>query len=266
MTLSEFYLIITYVMAGVFGLCIGSFLNVVIYRVPLGMSVSHPASHCPNCKTPIKWYDNIPVISYTLLGAKCRSCKVHIPFRYTAVEISNALLWLFSVKVFYPTGLARVMISAIVCSVLLCVFFIDIEHLLIPDRFQVILGVLALTVTVLDTVSDHTAWIPHVIGGVAGFAVTYLLGKLCTRMAGEEALGGGDIKLCGVMGLFLGWQGLILAMLIASLGGCAVIFGSKLAGKAEKRQYPFAPFLAAGFAAAMFFGERIISAYISLFI
>ena len=92
------YLVFTYVLTGLLGLCIGSFLNVVIYRVPLGMSVVYPPSHCPKCDYKLKWYDNIPVLSYCLLGGKCRSCGEHISFRYTVVELANMLLWLASVS------------------------------------------------------------------------------------------------------------------------------------------------------------------------
>lgn len=111
-------------MLALVGLAVGSFLNVVIYRVPLGMSVATPASHCPNCNASLKWYDNIPVVSYCILGGKCRSCKTHIPFRYTIVELANMLLWIVCVARFSGNVIYGGVV-ALAISVCICVFFID---------------------------------------------------------------------------------------------------------------------------------------------
>ena len=99
--MDEYILIVTYILAGLVGLCVGSFLNVVIYRVPNDMSLAKPASHCPKCGYVLHWYDNIPILSYLMLGGKCRKCKEHISIRYTLVEIFNMLLWLLSVYLFW---------------------------------------------------------------------------------------------------------------------------------------------------------------------
>ena len=266
MTDREFFALVVYVFAGIYGLCIGSFLNVVIYRTPLGMSVAKPSSHCPTCQNPIAWYDNIPVLSYLLLGGKCRHCKTHISFRYTIVEITNALLWLLGAFLFLPKGLPYVLIAAAASSLLLCVFFIDLEHKIILDRFQIMLGVLAVLVTVLDTLRDQTAWIPHLIGGIVGYGVLWLIGFCGEKILKREALGGGDVKLCGVMGLFLGWKLFLLSILVASVAACVVLLSLRFVRKDEEKEYPFAPFLACGFALAMFFGDTILSWYLSLLI
>lgn len=254
-------------MAGIIGLCVGSFLNVVIYRVPLGMSVAKPASHCPTCSKPIKWYDNIPVLSYTLLGGKCRNCKTHIPFRYTAVEISNALLWLLSVRCFLCDGILPALIAMALSSVLICVLFIDLENMIIPDRFQIILAVLGIIAAVTDK-SDFGGKfaLSHIIGCVVGFAVFALVALVFTKITGAEALGGGDVKLAAVMGLFLGWQKLLLAVFIASLSASVLLIILKYKNNDGKTKgYPFAPFLSAGFLIAHFFGGAVINSYISLF-
>lgn len=253
------------VLAGLFGLCIGSFLNVVIYRVPLKMSVAFPPSHCPKCDYRLKWYDNIPVISYIMLKGKCRSCHTHISFRYTAVELANTLLWLLS-AVLYIDRPIYAAITAILMSVLLCVFFIDLENLFIPDRFQVILLCLGIASTVFGSgeYSGGKNFLSNIIGGVAGFLIMLAVSLIGSKVKGEEALGGGDVKLVGCMGLFLGWQKLIIAVLLASFVGSIVMIALSKKAKEKDKQFPFAPFLTSGFAVAVFFGDIILDSYLNM--
>ena len=144
--MNQYYLIVTYILAGLFGVCVGSFLNVVIYRVPNGMSIAFPASHCPKCNYELKWYDNIPVLSYILLGGKCRGCKECISPRYTAVELANMIMWL----VFWEKSIVFAVVAAIASSLMICVFFIDLEHKLVFDRFVVMIGVLGIVSVFFD--------------------------------------------------------------------------------------------------------------------
>lgn len=244
----------------------GSFLNVVIYRVPNKLSVAKPASHCPTCKEKIKWYDNIPILSYILLGGKCRNCKTHIPFRYTAVEILNTLLWLLCGYMFYEKSVIYSVIVMLAISAFLCVFFIDLENMIIPDRFQIIILVLGIAAIFFDysAYSGREHWLSNIIGGVAAFGVFYLIGLIGGKIAKREALGGGDIKLAGVMGLFLGWQKLLLAMIIASVSACVVILITNIKSKEKGKEYPFAPFLSAGFILTVLFGNGLLDWYFSL--
>jgi len=257
--MEAYYTVVAYVLSGIVGLCVGSFLNVVIYRVPNNMSVAFPASHCPKCDYVLKWYDNIPVVSYCILHGKCRSCGDKISFRYTAVEILNTVLWLASTLMFYKTSKLYWIAMLILSSSLICVSFIDLEHKIIPDRFQLIM----LGAAVLALVADKENWLAHVIGGVACFLMFWLLGYLVGKAVGREALGGGDIKLAGVMGLFLGWQSIIIAMLAATFSSLIVIVISKAINKEAEEEFPFGPFLAFGFLIAAFFGDKIINAYIT---
>ncbi len=254
-----YYLTVTYVLTGIVGLCVGSFLNVVIYRVPEKMSIAYPSSHCPQCGYSLKWYDNIPVLSYIILGGKCRQCKKHIPFRYTAVEILNTVLWLLCAFVYLPGAPVYACLNALVCSLLICVAFIDLEHMLIFDRFQIMLAVPALLSVFFD---KEFAWYSHLIGALGGFLVFWAVGAAVTKIKGQEALGGGDIKLAAVMGLFLGWQRFLLAMLIASITASICLLS--LGKKNPDRQYPFGPFLAFGFIIAGIFGGFIIASYMNL--
>lgn len=259
--MDKFYLICAYVLSGIFGLCVGSFLNVVIYRLPNKMSLAKPNSHCPTCKYELRWYDNIPVLSYVMLGGKCRRCKTHISFRYTAVELANTVLWLLCTFFFWEKSIPLACIYMIVCSVFLCVFFIDLEHQIIFDRFQIILLVLGVASIFFD--KDY-GWLSHVIGGASGFAVFYLISWGFEKLCGKEGLGGGDVKLAGVVGLLLGWERLLLGLLIATIPATVIMLILSKGKKVENRQFPFAPFLVVGFGASMLFGTQIIGWYLSL--
>lgn len=257
--MDDFYTIVRYVLVGLIGLCVGSFLNVVIYRLPLGMSLAKPGSHCTRCGYELRWFDNIPVLSYLMLGGKCRKCRAHISFRYTAVEIANTVLWLLCAVRFWQRSAVLSCIYMAVCSVFICVFFIDLEHRIIFDRFQLMLLALAAA----SIFFDERAWYSHVIGGAAGFGVFFLIALGFEKLRGVEGLGGGDIKLAGVAGLLLGWEKFLLAMLVATVPA-AIIMAALSRGNDEQRQFPFAPFLVVGFTVAMFFGETIIARYLSL--
>lgn len=254
-----YYLIATYILSAIIGLCVGSFLNVVIYRVPLGMSVAFPASHCPKCGYKLHWYDNIPVLSYIILGGKCRNCKEHISFRYTLVELLTAALWLLCAFIF-KNNLIFMICAIITCSVGVCVTFIDLEHMIIPDRFHIIM----LPVAVLSIFCDEKYdYISHLIGFGAAIVVFIGIAWLGKKILKREALGGGDVKLAIVAGLLLGWQKLVLMMLVASVIGSVVMI-IKRAKSGESKEIPFAPFLIFGLLVAMLFGNAIIGAYMSL--
>ena len=256
-----YYLISAYILAGVFGLCVGSFLNVVIYRLPNNMNLAKPDSHCPVCKYKLKWYDNIPILSYIILGGKCRSCKTHISFRYTAVEIANMLMWLLSALLFWKTNIPLACIYAAVSSIFLCIFFIDLEHKIILDRFQLMLLALGIAAIFFD---KDFPWTSHVIGGVLGFLVFFFVGWAYEISHDREGLGGGDIKLVGVVGLLLGWERMLLALLVASVPAAIIMLALTRGKNGENKEFPFAPFLVSGFSVAMFFGTPIINWYVSL--
>ena len=256
-----YYLITAYILAGLLGVCVGSFLNVVIYRLPNNMSLSKPNSHCPTCKYELHWYDNIPVISYMMLGGKCRKCKTHISFRYTAVELANMILWLLCVFLFWEKNPVLACVYAIAFSVFICVFFIDLEHKIIFDRFHVIL--LALGIVTLAVDKDF-AWMSHLIGAVGGYGAFYLIAFVFEKICKKEGLGGGDIKLAGAAGLLLGWERLLLALIIATIPAAIIMSISKRGKEGEEKEFPFAPFLVIGFSVSMLFGAQIINWYLSL--
>lgn len=259
--MDEIYLLYSYVLAAVVGLCVGSFLNVVIYRLPLGMSLAKPNSHCPVCKYELRWYDNIPVLAYLLLRGRCRKCGTHISFRYTAVELANAVLWLACALLFWEDSIAMACIYMLACSVFICIFFIDLEHKIIFDRFQLILLVLGVASLFFDKAVGPLS---HLIGGAAGFLVFYAVSLGFEKLARKEGLGGGDVKLAGAVGLLLGWEKLLFGLLAATLPAAVILLILSRGKRGEDRQYPFAPFLTVGFTVSMLFGSQTVAWYISL--
>ena len=258
----EFMMLCVYILSGVLGLCVGSFLNVVIYRVPNGMNLAKPDSHCTTCDYVLRWYDNIPVLSYIMLGGKCRKCKQKISPRYMLVELANAALWLLAAHLFWERSIVYAVLSAVVLSTLVCIFFIDLEHMLIFDRFILILLAAGITAIFFDA---HTVWYDHLIGALAAGGVFLLIYYTAIWVLDKEGLGFGDVKLSFAAGLLLGWQKMLFAMLIASVVGSLVLMILKrVRGDETGKEYPFGPFIAGGMAIALLFGDPIIQWYLSL--
>lgn len=257
--------ILIYTFVAIIGLCVGSFLNVVIYRVPEGMSLSFPASHCPKCEYKLRWYDNIPILSYIILGGKCRKCHEPISIRYTIVEITNMVLWLVSAILFWKESTESIIYACttmIICSLLICIFFIDLEHMLIFNRFTISILVLGIVIMLLD---NNTSIWDHIIGGVSGALLFLGLYFGCILVLKKEGFGFGDVKLVAAAGLMLGWQRLILAILIASILGSIVLLVIKHIKKDEDgKEYPFAPFIVVGILTALLYGMPLITWYLNL--
>jgi leader peptidase (prepilin peptidase)/N-methyltransferase len=244
-------------LAGGLGLLIGSFLNVVAYRLPRGESLSVPASHCPGCDTPIKPYDNIPVLSWLLLRGRCRSCKQTIPWRYPAIELGTALLLALTVVILGANqdvwlGLALVLL-------LVPMTVIDLDHQIIPNKLTLLGAVLAPVILALTRPGD----IPeHVIAAFA--ASGFLLLAIMIRPGG---MGLGDVKLTFVLGLFLG-RDVIVALFVAFLAGSligGVIMARVGVAKGRKTKVPFGPFLALGGIVALYAGDPIVDWYLNTF-
>jgi leader peptidase (prepilin peptidase) / N-methyltransferase len=234
------------------GLALGSFLNVVAARVPLRRSIVRPPSACMACGQQIRWYDNIPLVSYALLRGRCRHCGIRIHFVYPAVELLTAVLLAGCVLAF---GLsAEAAVAAFFCAVLVAVSAIDIEHRIIPNRI-----VLPATVVVLaaNTARDLSPeWI------IAGLAASGFL--FAAALAYPAGMGMGDVKLALLMGVALGKTvpvALIVGMLAAMIPG--IVLFARHGKKARKMGIPFGPFLALGSVVALFWGHGILDAYLS---
>jgi len=250
-------------MALALGAATGSFLNVVIYRVPLRQSVVAPRSHCTKCERIIPWYDNIPVLSWLLLRGRCRGCHEPFSIRYPIVEALTAVLLLaLSVQFGWGIGLAFAFYFA--CS-LLVVTYIDLDHRIIPDRVTLPgIAVGLLLALVAPAEARWTAVQAWAIGTLVGGGILWLVAWAYEAATGREGMGGGDIKLLAMIGAFLGWQGVLLTLLLASFLGSIIGTAWMLARGGDSRlAIPFGPFLALGALVALFWGEQIVTWYIS---
>jgi leader peptidase (prepilin peptidase)/N-methyltransferase len=260
MTSQEFTMLCVYILSGILGLCVGSFLNVVIYRLLNGMNLNKPGSHCTRCNYSLKWYDNIPVLSYCFLGGKCRKCKTPISPRYMIVEIVNAVFWLLAAFLFWEQSPVYACAVMVVCSSLICIFFIDLEHMLIYNRFTVLV---ALGGLVAMFTKPDTLWYEHLIGAAVGGLSFLGLYYGAIAALKREGMGFGDVKYAAAAGLLLGWKNFLFAILVGSVAGAIVIVLANRLTKADKeKEYPFGPFLVAGTLLALFFGDSIISWYL----
>ena len=233
-----------------FGSVYGSFLNVVIHRLPREESVVHPRSHCPRCKSTIAWYDNVPIVSWLILRGRCRRCGKPISARYPLVEAASGVLaaalqrrWVGS-----PAWTAAAIIA---CGALLAVALVDWDTFLIPDELSLGLVAAGLAVAPLNPYFAGRAWWSSVLwsllGAACGFAIGWAIAEFGEFMLKKEALGGGDVKLLAAVGAWAGATGAFDCLMIGSLLGS--IYGARLllAGKAKRSDpIPFGPFLAAG--------------------
>ena len=263
MTEEQFIMTCVYVLTGILGLCVGSFLNVVIYRVPIGLNLAKPDSHCPRCGYRLSWFDNIPVFSYLFLRGKCRKCGVRISPRYMLVEIFNALLWLLAAFLFWEKSIVYAIVCMVALSTLICIFFIDLEHMLIFDRFTILVFLCGLTAIFFDPTTKE--W-DHIIGAIAAGGLFLLIYYVALWVLEKEGLGFGDVKLAFAAGLLLGWQKMLFALLVSSVVASIILLSlRKKRGDDVDKEYPFGPFLAAGFSLALLVGDPVISFYASLF-
>lgn len=249
----------------VLGLVIGSFLNVVIYRLPRGESLWNPPSHCPQCNKPVQWYDNIPVMSFLLLGGRCRNCKKPISWRYPLVEGLCASCFLLTFWRYYPItldspSLITTIKDVLLISILIPVFFIDLEHQIIPDSLSYTLVISGL---ILSGIQGYLVLSLAGAGiGVGLFCLIFSLSFLFLRQPG---MGIGDIKIAAGIGAFLGWKMGLLSFFLSFLIGAVVAGGFLLFRlKGMKDKIPFGPFLALGTLLTLFLGEWLIAIYLRL--
>lgn len=245
----------------VVGLVIGSFLNVCIHRLPVGQSVVSPGSHCPSCKRPIRWRDNVPILSFFLLKGRCHWCQHAISYRYPVVELMNAAGYL-AVVVKFGWHWASVAYG-IFFSALLVVTWIDLDHQIIPDVISlpgILLG-LILAATILPL-----GFINALVGVLVGGGVLWGLAAASPLLFGKEGLGGGDIKLLAMIGAFLGWQETLLTLMIAAIVGSIIGVGLIAFRLMGREQYiPFGPFLSLGALLTLFFKSDILQWYREMF-
>ena len=276
-----------------FGACIGSFLNVCIWRIPLGMSIVKPGSHCPKCDHPIPWWQNVPVASWFALRGRCHYCHAPISFRYPLVEALTALLFLLvwfkflaplQASVWAPSGAPSPRVEPILgltpfhdfrglpvyllaSAGLVFGSFVDIDHLILPDRVTlggILLGLLASPF--VPELQGADAWRPalvrSVIGAAAGFGGLWLVSVLGSLAFRKEAMGFGDVKLMGAIGALCGWEAVVFSLVAASLAGSIVGLALMALGrKSLQGRIPFGPFLSLGAFAWICWGPTLLALY-----
>ncbi len=277
-----------YVFVTCLGAVIGSFLNVVIHRIPNEQSIVFPNSTCPKCSTPITPFDNIPVLSWLLLRGKCRSCQAPISFRYPAVEILTAVLFLV---VFAVVGLNFFLPVALTFSaIMLALIFIDAEHMILPNviTYPLLAGVLVLRVVFpifgLQQFFNDFSYMPAVslanyppvlvsligafLGALMGGGTLWLIGAVWKKLRGVEAMGLGDVKMMFGVGALLGWRLAFLSIFLAAFSGAVIgiIVIAKQKNRNLQTQIPFGIFLGIGSIISLLFGDSLIRWYFSKFV
>jgi leader peptidase (prepilin peptidase)/N-methyltransferase len=244
--------------AALLGLAIGSFLNVVAWRLPRGESLSSPPSRCPTCEAPIRPYDNVPVLSWLLLRGRCRGCRTPIAARYPLVEGATAVLYVAVVAAEWG-DVAAIAFGVALVTLLVPVTLIDLEHRIIPNKLTLPFAGLAIA---LGMAVDPGFVPEQLIAGVA--AAGFFLAAV---LAYPRGMGMGDVKLAGVLGLYLGRAvapAVFIALLLGVVAGAAII-AHKGAKEGRKTAVPFGPFLALGAVAALFAGDALVDAYVDRF-
>lgn len=276
-----------YVVAGIFGAIIGSFLNVVVHRLPREESIVLPSSRCPECGATIAFYDNVPVLSYLMLGGRCRACKTHISARYPAVEAITALLW---VAVAWRDGLSFALpFDLIFITAIIALVFIDAEHMILPNVITypgIVFAFVArlalpylmgkphfddLDMLLAGVLAGMPLWAASLIGGVIGALVgggsLWLMGWAWEKLRGIEAMGLGDVKMMFMVGAYLGWRLTILNLFLGVLSGSLIGIAMMMRqGKRDMQMLlPFGVFLGIGAIAALLIGRYIVEWYAGQF-
>jgi len=242
------------------GLAVGSFLNVCIHRLPRDQSLNSPPSRCPSCEYRLRWFDNIPVLSYVLLGGRCRKCRARISIRYPVVELITMVLFIIHGVVF---GWSALLVPRLVFACAMVVLFaIDLEHQLLPNVITlpgIVVGLIASAVLPPGIVDA-------LIGVVIGGGVLWLIGEAYFRYSGHEGMGGGDVKMLAMIGAFLGWKLVLVTLVLSSIAGSVIgllVIAIRKGGM--KYALPYGTFLALGALVASLAGDAIVNWYVGLY-
>ena len=248
------------VLLAVFGLIVGSFLNVCIHRLPRGGSIVNPPSHCPSCGRPLRWFDNVPVLGYVVLRGRCRTCGDSISPMYPAVEVATAALFLLQLwhVGWQPLLAARLAFS----GAMLVLFVIDLRHRILPN----VITIPGVVVGLAASVFVEPGWIDALLGAAVGSGALLAISEAYYRIRGEEGLGMGDVKMLGMIGAFLGWQLMLVTLLLASLLGSLVgLAVMALRRGASRYALPLGSFLAFAAIVATIVGEPFVAWYASFY-
>ena len=272
--------IILTVFGFLFGASFGSFFNVIIYRLPREESIVMPGSHCMKCNEPIQWFDNIPLLSYIILGGKCRHCKEPYSIRYFFVELLTGVLFALVVnKYFYliPDGMYFTMLAMVILHFyfvggFVVLTFIDIDHKIIPNEITFsgvpigLLASLAFPLLMMGQESHLMGLLYSFIGAVVGGGFLYAVGAVGKKIMQKEVMGFGDVKLLALIGAFIGWKLTLLTIILSSFAGTLIGVMLIATRKAEwQSQIPFGPYIVLGALISFFVGNNILEWYLGFF-
>jgi leader peptidase (prepilin peptidase)/N-methyltransferase len=242
------------------GLAIGSFLNVCIHRIPRGQSLTVPPSRCPGCEYRLRWFDNIPVISYILLRGRCRRCRTPISIRYPLVELTTMALFVIHGEAF---GWSALLVPRLLFACAMVVLFaIDLEHQLLPN----VITLPGIAIGLISSAVLPPGIVDAIIGVLVGGGVLWLIGEAYFRYSGQEGMGGGDVKMLAMIGAFLGWKLVLVTLVLSSVAGSLIgvlVIAVKRGGM--KYALPYGTFLALGALVASLVGEQIVNWYVGLY-
>ena len=242
------------------GLAVGSFLNVVIHRVPRGGSVLSPPSQCPGCGNQLRWFDNIPLLSWFFLRGRCRTCRTAISIRYPIIELLTMVVFLLHLSIFGWTVLMAVRVAF--ASAMVALFAIDLEHHLLPN----VITLPGIAVGLILSLIVPPGIVDSILGTILGGGVLWAIGEAYYRYAGQEGMGGGDVKMLAMVGAFLGWKLVLVTLVLSSIAGSLIgvmVIAVKRGGM--KYALPYGTFLALGALAASLMGDRIVAWYLGLY-
>jgi leader peptidase (prepilin peptidase)/N-methyltransferase len=247
--------------AALFGLIWGSFLNVVIHRLPSGLSLVSPRSRCPSCEKQVAAYDNVPILSYALLGGRCRRCKAAIPIRYPFIE---AAVGAASVAAFLRHGASLPFVCELAfVAAMVALVFIDFDHQILPNSITLPGAAIGLA---LAGPRAEISFVDAALGALLGAGLLFLVAEAYFRLRKVEGLGMGDVKMMAMVGAYVGWKGVLLTLFLGSLSGTFVGVAVMASSKGGLRtKLPFGTFLGMGAIATVYIGERLIGWYTSLY-
>ena len=249
-----------FVIAALLGLAIGSFLNVCIYRLPLGKSLASPPSACPQCARPLRWFENVPVVAWIVLGGRCRTCRTPISGVYPLVEAFTGAVFVWGWWQYGPSWL--LFSHLLFACALIVLFFIDLRHRILPNAITlpgIVIGLLLSFV-------NPPGWASSLVGIVLGGVIPFAIAELYYRIRGDEGLGMGDVKMLAMIGAFLGWKLMLLTLVVASFLGSFVGVGLILLRRGDmKSSLPFGTFLTVSAFFALVAGNSVLAWYLGFF-
>jgi leader peptidase (prepilin peptidase) / N-methyltransferase len=244
----------------VLGLTVGSFLNVCIHRIPREQSLMFPPSRCPGCEHRLSWFENIPVLSYAVLGGRCRKCRSRISIRYPLVELATMALFIVHGEVF---GWSALLVPRLLFACAMVVLFaIDLEHHLLPN----VITLPGIAIGLISSAVLPPGLVDALIGAAIGGGVLWLIGEAYYRYSGHEGMGGGDVKMLAMIGAFLGWKLVLVTLVLSSFAGSLLgvaVIALKRGGM--KYALPYGTFLALGALVASLAGDAIVNWYVGLY-